>query len=130
MAASGGGGAENHAVFCKWRVFHARWQGARAVATPFAIPGKALFLNYPLTLNTGRIRDQWHTMMRTGKTPLLMGHLGEPFCDVHPADAEVLGIKPASILRLDSAHGIALLRARITPDVARGSLFVPMHWTD
>ncbi|MBY6067959.1 molybdopterin-dependent oxidoreductase [Leisingera aquaemixtae] len=84
---------------------------------------------YPFRLNTGRIRDQWHTMTRTGKAPRLSAHLAEPFADIHPEDARRLGVQPADLLRLSSPHGQAILRARITADVQPGDLFVPIHWT-
>ncbi|MDC0660785.1 molybdopterin-dependent oxidoreductase [Leisingera sp. SS27] len=92
---------------------------------PAAVPGR----QYPLRLNTGRIRDQWHTMTRTGKAPRLSGHLAEPFADIHPEDARRLGVQPADLLRLSSPHGQAILRARITADVQPGDLFVPIHWS-
>lgn len=83
-----------------------------------------------LTLNTGRIRDQWHTMTRTGKSPRLSAHIGEPFCEIHPLDAAHLGIKPASLITLRSDAGDVVLRAITSDRLPRGSIFAPMHWTD
>ncbi|MCB1822977.1 MAG: nitrate reductase, partial [Candidatus Competibacteraceae bacterium] len=93
---------------------------------PASLPTK----KYPYVLNTGRIRDQWHTMTRTGASPRLTAHYGEPFVEIHPDDAEALGIAPATIAELSSPHGRVLLRALVTECQQRGSLFVPMHWTD
>ena len=84
---------------------------------------------YPFRLNTGRIRDQWHTMTRTALSPRLSAHLAEPFLDIHPTDAATLGIAPADLVRLVSPQGRAILRARITADVLPGEVFAPMHWT-
>jgi assimilatory nitrate reductase catalytic subunit len=84
---------------------------------------------YPFRLNTGRIRDQWHTMTRTGISPRLSAHLAEPFADIHPEDAAQLGVRTADLLQLQSPHGRAILRARISTDVRPGEVFVPMHWT-
>ncbi|WP_181708131.1 nitrate reductase [Chthonobacter rhizosphaerae] len=84
----------------------------------------------PLILNTGRIRDQWHTMTRTGKTARLMGHIAEPFCEIHPADAAAAGIEAATLVRVDSAHGSVVVRALVTDRQQPGTVFVPMHWTD
>lgn len=84
---------------------------------------------YPFRLNTGRIRDQWHTMTRTALSPRLSAHLAEPFLDIHPSDAAEKGLKPADLVRLTSPHGSAILRARITTDVHPGDVFAPMHWT-
>lgn len=92
---------------------------------PAAIPDA----RFPFRLNTGRIRDQWHTMTRTARSARLSGHLAEPFADIHPEDARKLDVKPAELLRLSSPHGQAILRARITADVQPGNLFVPIHWT-
>lgn len=87
-------------------------------------------LAYPLRLNTGRVRDHWHTMTRTAKSPRLSAHMAEPFCEMHPQDAERLDLGPADIVDVDSAHGTIRVRALITSRQQRGSIFVPMHWTD
>jgi len=83
-----------------------------------------------LSLNTGRIRDQWHTMTRTGKSPRLSAHIAEPFAEIHPSDASAQGIGPADLVRVSSDRGDIIVRAQITERQRPGSLFVPMHWTD
>jgi assimilatory nitrate reductase catalytic subunit len=102
----------------------------RAIATPYRPPVAALSAEYPLVLNTGRIRDQWHTMTRTAKTARLMSHYGEPFAELHPGDAETAGIMAGTLVRVTSRHGSVIVRAEITDRQRRGSVFVPMHWTD
>jgi assimilatory nitrate reductase catalytic subunit len=84
---------------------------------------------YPFALNTGRIRDQWHTMTRSGLSARLSSHLAEPFCELNPDDAANLGVTEASLVTVESRHGKAILRALITPRQRPGSVFVPMHWT-
>lgn len=84
---------------------------------------------YPFRLNTGRIRDQWHTMTRTARSPRLSAHLGEPFLEIHPEDAKANGIGPTSLVEVKTPNGMAILRARITDRIARGEVFAPMHWT-
>ncbi len=84
---------------------------------------------YPYRLNSGRIRDQWHTMTRTALSPRLSAHLAEPFVDIHPADADVLQIGSADLVQLRSPQGVCILRARITEAQPQGQLFAPMHWT-
>ncbi|MDR6100301.1 assimilatory nitrate reductase catalytic subunit [Agrobacterium larrymoorei] len=108
----------------------------------FHVDGKARFVptalpqtnrataDYPLTLNTGRIRDQWHTMTRTGKSARLSSHLAEPFVELHPRDAMAAGIASADLVQVESPLGAVVLRALVTDRQARGSLFVPMHWND
>ncbi|TJV92614.1 MAG: nitrate reductase [Mesorhizobium sp.] len=85
---------------------------------------------YPLILNTGRVRDHWHTMTRTGKSPRLSQHLAEPFAEIHPADAQHFGIGDADIVRVSTTRGEVLLRALVTARQRPGSVFAPMHWTD
>jgi assimilatory nitrate reductase catalytic subunit len=80
-------------------------------------------------LNTGRIRDQWHTMTRTGKSPRLSAHLAEPFLELHPSDAVQLGIKAADLVEVTNPLGRAILRVLVTDRVAPGQPFAPMHWT-
>ena len=81
-------------------------------------------------LNTGRVRDHWHTMTRTGKAARLSAHMAEPFVELHPADAEGLSIRRASLVRLSNHHGSTVVRALVTDRQRRGHAFVPMHWTD
>ncbi|MDI7862737.1 molybdopterin-dependent oxidoreductase [Rhizobiaceae bacterium n13] len=87
-------------------------------------------VDYPFTLNTGRIRDQWHTMTRTGKSARLSAHIAEPFAELHPRDARELGVGSAGLVELESPHGMAVVRALVTERQARGNVFVPMHWND
>jgi assimilatory nitrate reductase catalytic subunit len=80
-------------------------------------------------LNSGRIRDQWHTMTRSAKSPRLSQHMAEPFVQISPIDAQALGIEPAQIARVANAQGQVLLRVLISDAVVKGDVFVPMHWT-
>jgi assimilatory nitrate reductase catalytic subunit len=82
-----------------------------------------------LRLNTGRIRDQWHTMTRTGRAPRLTQHIAEPFAEIHPGDAEARGICPADLVVLTTRGRRAVLRALVTDRVTPGSIFAPMHWS-
>ena len=83
---------------------------------------------FPLILNTGRVRDQWHTMTRTA-IPRLMEHTPEPFVAVHPEDAASLGLADGTLAHVDSRWGSATLRVRLSPIQRRGEIFVPMHWS-
>ncbi|HEY4134848.1 MAG TPA: molybdopterin-dependent oxidoreductase [Alphaproteobacteria bacterium] len=126
----GGSGAVGEKRFFADGRFFTPDRRARFVATPIAPPASQVGKAYPLVLNTGRIRDQWHTMTRTAKTARLMGHLAEPFAEIHPDDARTYGIEAASIVELRSLCGGMLARALVTERQRRGSVFVPMHWTD
>ncbi|SMF97034.1 assimilatory nitrate reductase (NADH) alpha subunit apoprotein [Methylomagnum ishizawai] len=103
---------------------------ARLLPLPPQPPFNPPDLDYPLVLNTGRIRDQWHTMTRTGKAARLGHHLPEPYAELHPDDAARWEVADGALVRLESRHGSALARARITPDQQAGSVFMPMHWSD
>ena len=112
-------------LFTHRRFFHPDGR-ARLMAVmprlPINRPGDA----YPLVMNTGRIRDQWHTMTRTGKSARLMQHLSEPYCQFHPDDCP--SAQAGDLLRVSSTHGWLLLRAHPDSLQPRGSVFVPMHW--
>ncbi|WP_457588211.1 nitrate reductase [Ensifer canadensis] len=102
---------------------------ARFVAAASGVADR-LSAVFPFSLNTGRVRDHWHTMTRTGKSARLSAHIGEPFVEIHPRDAMELGLSPADLVVLESPYGAAIVRALITERQARGNLFVPMHWSD
>jgi assimilatory nitrate reductase catalytic subunit len=108
--------------------FHTPDGRGRMVPVNARLPA-ALTPEHPFRLNTGRIRDQWHTMTRTGKTPRLSQHLAEPYLELHPADAGRLGLAPALLAEVTSPQGRALLRVMISDRVAPGHPFAPMHWT-
>ncbi len=85
---------------------------------------------YPFTLNTGRVRDHWHTMTRTGKAIRLARHIGEAFLSVHSEDALELGLREGNYVRVESPHGAVTLRMQIDNGLQRGSVFAPFHWTN
>jgi assimilatory nitrate reductase catalytic subunit len=101
---------------------------ARFIATtprgPVNVPGG----EFPLVLNTGRLRDQWHTMTRTGKSPRLAGHAAEPFVDLHPHDALLAGVREGELARVSSRWGAMVARVAHGGGIARGAVFVPIHW--
>ena len=101
----------------------------RMIAVTSRAPLATLSATRPLRLNTGRIRDQWHTMTRTSLAPRLNRHLGEPFVEVHPEDAIRLGLSNHSLAEVASDVGTAVLRVVVTDRVRPGQLFAPMHWT-
>jgi assimilatory nitrate reductase catalytic subunit len=86
--------------------------------------------DFPLILNTGRVRDQWHTMTRTGKAPTLGRHIPEPYLEVHPADAAAFGLVDGGHAMVRSAHGEATLRVQVSPGQQPGMVFAPIHWND
>ncbi|MCP1312863.1 nitrate reductase [Halomonas sp. 707D7] len=103
---------------------------ARLVAVTPREPAQALSTRYPLRLNTGRIRDQWHTMTRTARAPRLMNHRAEPFVELHPDDAARAGLENQDLARLGAPGGEYRARVRVSNAQRRGEAFVPMHWSD
>ena len=85
---------------------------------------------WPLALNTGRIRDQWHTMTRTALAPPLNAHKPEPFVEVHPDTAAQYGLENNKPARLETPWGQAIMKVNVTDTLRRGELFVPMHWNN
>jgi ferredoxin-nitrate reductase len=84
--------------------------------------------HFPLILTTGRTRDQWHTMTKTGKVGKLKNHLPEPLVELHPCDAGNRHIHDGDLVMVESAQGQLRMKARITTELKPGVLFVPMHW--
>lgn len=103
---------------------------AKFIATAAIDPVNAISGAYPLVLNTGRIRDQWHTMTRTGLSANLSSHIIEPFCEIHPLDALKYGITEKGLVSVESAWGRCVVRANISQNMRRGHIFAPIHWTD
>lgn len=85
---------------------------------------------WPLTLNTGRYRDQWHTMSRTGLSPKLARHREEPLVEVHPQDAAAFGLSDGGLARVSTPQGASLFRVAFASGQRRGEIFTPIHWTD
>jgi assimilatory nitrate reductase catalytic subunit len=84
----------------------------------------------PLRLNTGRIRDQWHTMTRSGISPRLGQHLPEPFVEIHPDDAIRYGVSNGSFARVTTDFGQCTLKVVVSERQQRGMLFAPIHWSE
>jgi assimilatory nitrate reductase catalytic subunit len=97
---------------------------ARFVRTAVQTPTKRTF-----TLNTGRARDQWHTMTRTGLSPRLFRHRAEPYVEISPVDATRLGIAPANLVEISANGNRSIARALVTKAVKTGDIFQPMHWS-
>ncbi|MPZ37910.1 MAG: molybdopterin-dependent oxidoreductase [Rhizobiales bacterium] len=90
---------------------------------------EATSADFPLRLNTGRIRDQWHTMTRTGMSPRLATHMPEPFVEVHPDDATRARLSDGGFARVATAHGSCIMKVVISDDQRAGSIFLPIHWS-
>jgi ferredoxin-nitrate reductase len=84
--------------------------------------------DFPLVLTTGRIRDQWHTMTKTGRVAKLNQHSPQPFLQIHPDDAQARGIRDGQLVVVRGRRGEVRVKAQLTDDVRSGLCFLPMHW--
>ncbi len=82
----------------------------------------------PLVLTTGRIRDQWHTMTKTGKVNKLKQHIPNSFLEIHPSDAAERAIHDDDLVEIFNERGNVRVHAKLTPDIKPGVIFLPMHW--
>lgn len=83
---------------------------------------------YPFIVMIGRIRDQWHTMTRTGKVNKLKQHINKPFVEVHPDDARQLNLSNGELVKVSTTRSSVHVEVQITDTIKPGCLFLPMHW--
>ena len=101
---------------------------ARFIALTPRGPEHAPTLAFPLVLNTGRVRDHWHTMTRTGKSARLSAHIAEPYAEVNTADALRFAVRDGALATLRTHWGSMVARVRTGTDVPSGMVFAPIHW--
>lgn len=97
-------------------------------AVPDANHSEPLNKDFPLILTTGRIRDQWHTMTRTGKVRKLNQHISQPFLEIHEIDATLRGIRNDDVVEVFNPRGTVRVVVKVTDDIKPGVVFLPMHW--
>ncbi len=102
---------------------------ARIVAVKPGAPAVPTSQDRPFVLNTGRVRDQWHTMTRTGLSARLAVHIAEPFVEIHPREAKALSLAQGMLALVETEHGSAVLRVMLSENQQPGALFVPIHWS-
>lgn len=83
---------------------------------------------YPFILTTGRLYGHWHTQTRTGRIEKIQKMHPNPFIEIHPRDADDLGIVDNSWVSVCSRRGSAKFPAKVTRNIAPGTVFVPIHW--
>jgi assimilatory nitrate reductase catalytic subunit len=123
------GGQPKQRFFADGR-FYAQDRKARFIAPEVPALRTETHAGRPLRLNTGRIRDQWHTMTRTGLSQRLGAHLPEPFVEVHPDDASKFGVTDDSFARVTTDYGQCILKVAVSARQQRGTLFAPIHWSE
>jgi assimilatory nitrate reductase catalytic subunit len=123
-------GAESSPRFFAEGGFFTADRKARFVAPDIPALRTEIHAGRPLRLNTGRIRDQWHTMTRTGLSPRLSQHLPEPYVEIHPDDAARFGVTDDSFARVTTDCGQCILKVVVSTRQQRGMLFAPIHWNE
>ncbi|MBW4658604.1 MAG: nitrate reductase [Drouetiella hepatica Uher 2000/2452] len=83
---------------------------------------------YPLVLTTGRLYGHWHTQARTGRIEKIRQMHPDPFVEIHPRDAQKLGIEDKSLVEIRSRRGFVYCPAVVTRAIAPGTVFLPIHW--
>lgn len=103
---------------------------AQFIADPFRAAKEQRDAHFPLTLITGRLRDQWHGMSRTGTAAQLFGHVGEAVLSLHPQELDQHDLKPGDLVSLKSRRGEVIVPVSSDDNVRPGQAFLPMHWGD
>ena len=121
------GGAGTPRLFTDKR-FYTPTQNALISAVSDALTSELPDNDYPFILTTGRIRDQWHTMSKTGKVNKLNQHIKQAFLEIHPLDAAHLGVKEGDVTVITSRRGEVMVKAKLSTQIKQGVVFMPMHW--
>jgi ferredoxin-nitrate reductase len=101
---------------------------AKIHAVPTVNESEKLTPVYPLILTTGRIRDQWHTMTKTGKVQKLNQHINKPYLEINPADALNRNIKDNEPVEIFNERGSVRVTVKFSEDIKKGVVFLPMHF--
>ncbi|UYO93772.1 nitrate reductase [Pollutimonas sp. M17] len=101
---------------------------ARFFDTGYAPVAESVSAHYPLRLTTGRLRDHWHTLSRTGLVPALTRHVEEPFVHLHPEDMRRYKIQDGALVKIRTRRGHLIVPAQDDPGLKPGHAFLPMHW--
>jgi assimilatory nitrate reductase catalytic subunit len=101
---------------------------ARFVAVPFQPVAEAPSARFPFSLTTGRLRDQWHGMSRTGTLGRLFGHVPEPTLQMAPQDMARRGFQDGELVQVSSPRGSLLVPLQTSDELNPGQVFMAMHW--
>jgi len=101
---------------------------AQFIAVSHQLPKGVCSDEYPLLLNSGRIRDHWHTMTRTGLSSRLSAHISEPFIAINASEAGKHQLCAGDLVSVNSEGGSALVRIAIQSSLTDGQVFMPIHW--
>ncbi|MDX1367907.1 molybdopterin-dependent oxidoreductase [Pseudomonas sp.] len=97
-------------------------------ADPYRAPKEKREARFPLTLNTGRLRDQWHGMSRTGTAARLFGHVEDALLSLHPDELRRLRLQAGDLVKVRSRRGSLIVPVQADDSVRSGQAYLPMHW--
>ncbi|MDP3132113.1 MAG: molybdopterin dinucleotide binding domain-containing protein, partial [Burkholderiaceae bacterium] len=101
---------------------------ARFAALPWQPLAEPRESRYPFSLTTGRLRDQWHGMTRTGTLGRLFGHVAEPVVQLHPQDMAKRGLAAGDLVHVTSKRGSILVPVQASSELGLSQAFMAMHW--
>ncbi|MDP3672368.1 MAG: molybdopterin-dependent oxidoreductase [Telluria sp.] len=101
---------------------------AKFVVTPYRPLAEPVDARYPLHLNTGRLRDQWHGMSRSGTVAQAFAHAAEPAVVMARADMDRRLLMDGDLVHVTSRRGSQILAAQAGEDMRSGQAFIAMHW--
>jgi len=101
---------------------------ARFVPVAYTPVAETCVSEYPLSLNTGRLRDQWHGMSRTGLLGRLFGHVPEPVVQIHSADLAAQHLQDGQLVQVTSKRGSVVVPVQASSELQPGQVFMAMHW--
>ena len=97
-------------------------------ADPYRAPKEKRDTRYSLTLNTGRLRDQWHGMSRTGSAARLFGHTPQALLSMHPDELRRRRLLNGELVKVRSRRGSLIVPVQADDSVRSGQAYLPMHW--
>ena len=97
-------------------------------ADPYRAPKEKREARFTLTLNTGRLRDQWHGMSRTGTAARLFGHVEEAVLSLHPDEMRRRRLQSGDLIKVRSRRGSLILPVQADDSIRAGQAYLPMHW--
>ena len=101
---------------------------ARFALTPYQSLAEPRESRFPYALTTGRLRDQWHGMSRTGTLARLFGHVAEPSVQMNPLDMAERGLKVGDLVHVTSKRGSIVVPLQADDGLGRQQAFMAMHW--
>lgn len=101
---------------------------AKLIPIEAKLPTVTQSKEFPFLLNTGRLRDQWHTMTRTSLAPKLLAHSDSPFAQLNPACCAELGVEQGDLIEVSSVNGRLLVPVQTSEGIRQGEVFIPLHW--